>query len=91
MKKFIIGMIVLVALVWMFANATPLPTVQIGDKDQCVRVLAIENGQEVKRSCDTIDLQVDRYHTERVFGTDAEVAAFKQEMAEQEALRLARQ
>lgn len=91
MKKFIVGVILLVAVVWMFASATSLPTVQVGDKDQCVRVIAIEHGQEVERSCNTINLQADRYHMERVYGNDAEVAALKAEMAEQEALRLAHQ
>lgn len=70
-----------VGLFWAFVSATSLPTVQVGRDGKCVKVLAVENGQEVARGCDSVDLKNGRYQVQHVFGTDAENKAFAAEIA----------
>jgi hypothetical protein len=76
---------------YVIANATPLPTVQMKEDGTCVRVLAIEDGKEVVRKCGTINLKHDHYNHEYVFDTDAETRAFAQEVASELAKKHSRQ
>lgn len=80
-RVLVLAVALTVGLFWAFVSATSLPIVQIGRDGKCVKVLTVENGQEVARRCDSVDLENGRYEVEHVFGTDGENKAFAAEIA----------
>lgn len=77
------GAALMMAVYAVIIGSTGLPTVQIGDQDQCVRVLVVEGDKEVAKPCSAVNLKEDRYHVERVYGTDAETKRWAAEIADQ--------
>jgi hypothetical protein len=60
---------------------TDVPEVYLTSKGECVRVLVVEDGREVKKPCSSVDLKHDRYDPVPVYGTEAETQAYAAEIA----------